>query len=183
MSKQVVWMVAVAIVVLSSISWIGVAFIRADLNIFLRIILVVVGVVALLVGIQRDLYLPFLGETVLPAHLLISSPANGNVAMVLRNVPANVKVLYWAALPSRPAVPGALGPKEAYGEYVNGGVVMSRADGTAAITLECPQSYTVNRLGFDKVLPKHVHYRYEVVGKTGIMSRVFTQPVKCAATQ
>ena len=177
--QELAWSGAILLVVLSSIAWLFVAFIKTDLHIGVRLILAVIGAVALIVAMQRDLYLPFLGEMALPAQLLNPMPTRGNVSMILRNVPKNAKIVYWAALPGNRASNENNGPVEAYGEYVNGGIVSAGGDGTATLTFDCPQSYTVNRLGFDKVLPKHVHYRYEVQGKNGMMSRIHTQNVTC----
>ena len=195
MSKYTIHLVAMAITVLAAIAWLPFVLLAPSakkLHPAARVMGAIAGVIAIYVALQRDTYLPFLGDTALPASLLqATSPVNGNVSMTLTGLPPHAKVVYWAALPRTRAADGSMtnpaepvGPIQAYGEYTNGGVTIVRHDGTALLTFVCPQSYHINRIGFDKILPKHVHYRYELAGSSGspgMMSRVFTQKVNCDA--
>lgn len=138
-----------------------------------RILQIIVGVVGLYFIIQRDYYLPFLGETVVPLGnipLTVSTLQTFNqktTNIQLKDLPRNVKVLYWAAESDGKSTQNWM---DAYNNYSNSGIVMSNSVGQANIQIKCPSQYTVS----NKTLPRHLHYRYELPSKNGILSRVFT---------
>jgi hypothetical protein len=166
--------VAVFLVVLAATSWLFFGIFLNDINSMLRVIMILIGVVALLVMPCSDLYLPFLSASAIPANILADTEPRGTVVLELTNMPPNVKVMYWAAK-------GLVGaevsdnPKDAYNGSINGGVTTTSDEGTALLTLDCPVAYHVSRFGIDKVLPKHVHFRYELPEKKGLFSRVQTE--------
>lgn len=177
------YMVVVFVVLLSSVLWLFLGIIQDEYSIWLRLVMTIVGVLAIFLMSQRDFYLPFLGNTAFPIGLLNPSEEHkGNVHFKLANLPPNSKVIFWAAMPQHNNSHNQGNPsswKTAYGDYVNGGVAVSDAKGVAMISFDCPQSYEVGRLGFKHLIPKHVHYRYQLSHKHGIMSRVFTEKVSC----
>jgi hypothetical protein len=160
------------VILLSSTAWLFIGLLAGDLNWFLRIALILIGILPLLVMPKRDTYLPFLGDMALPSSALSATKLEGNVLIQLVNLPPNSKVIYWAA---NPGTDPKTSPKKAYAGHFNGGVSITDNKGTAQIAISCPQNYTVNRFGIDKVLPKHVHFRYELPDKNGLFSRIETK--------
>lgn len=195
------YMVVVFVVMLAAASWLFLGAIMDEMPLLLRLVMIIVGVLAVIIMPNRDLYLPFLGEAAIPASILHDTQPRGNVVVALDHLPPGSKVMFWAAngiqghsgqsmhsLHSPPDSPRhgkhekheehekkhLHYPQVAYKESVNGGIVTTNDEGIAYITLECPQQYKVNRFGIDKVLPKHVHFRFELPGKPGIFSSVQT---------
>lgn len=123
---------------------------------------------------QRDVYLPFLGHSVLPESLLLDSklPVDPDTDVTIYGKP-NTKVLYWAADPSDKSTSKIKSPKEAYNAYENSGVVFTDDDGKAILKVKCPQTYKVKEW---KILPKHVHYRFI---KDGMISSIYTVKLNC----
>lgn len=133
-----------------------------------RIIYVLVGVAGLSLLFQRDMYLPFLGQTALPCHALPNKiPDEANVSVTVK-VPANAKVVYWASEHSK-EMEVADNPWTAYGQYENSGVVTADKTGDAILKIRDATKYKVPS---GKVLEKHVHYRY--CQQPGLLSPVFT---------
>lgn len=126
-------------------------------------------------GLQRDTYLPFLGQTVLPPTLLKSDAvpenANSQAIVELPSVKDGTKVLYWAANPAKEVVTT---PQLAYAEYSNSGITIVK-DGKATLKFICPAKYNVGT--FNKTLNQHVHYR--IVKDNGMLSRINTTWVSC----
>jgi uncharacterized membrane protein YuzA (DUF378 family) len=179
--KTTVRMIAIAIVIIGGINWLLVAFgynlveslNRALSSLFKRrlsldkVIYAIVGVCAIALAFDRTLWLPFLGESVLPSVLIpLSSNSTGAQKIQLKVAP-NTKVAYWAAKPgSNPETPVV----DAYGKYDNSGVVMSDAAGIATISFEKGTEYTVPS---GRQLKSHVHYR-ELSGEYGMIGPVQT---------
>ena len=122
-----------------------------------KILYILIGIAAIKLLLCRSTWLPFLGRSVLPGSL-ISLKANSNKTdtIVTVKIKPNTKIAYWAALPkgNNPDV------ITAYGDYSNGGVVMSDKDGVAKLNILAGSGYTVPPCC--RVIPRHVHYR--VVG-------------------
>jgi hypothetical protein len=146
-----------------------------------RLFYAFVGVATLWVALQRQTYLPFLGECALPPTAIVpktappTEAAGAKVVSVQIKAPGAQKLAWWAAEPQAKgsnAKAAMLRPKEAYNKFGNSGVV-DVVNGAATIQLVCPQRYRV-RTG---VLRKHVHYR-EVYGN-GLLSEVRTVYVDC----
>ena len=116
---------------------------------------------------KRDVFLPFLGKTVIPPSVIplkINKYQNNSVKI---NVKPNSKVIYWAAKKldsnNHPV-------SQAYGDYSNSGVVMSDKNGIAILKLQKGSGYVVP--WGNKQIPPHVHYRVEL--KPGKLSRIET---------
>jgi hypothetical protein len=169
------YVVVVFVVLLSGAMWLFLGAFMSEFPFMLRLVMVIVGVLALIIMPNRDMYLPFLGETALPASVLQDTVPRGNVILALDNLPPNSKVIFWAANEAPPH--SIQGPSEAYDNSLNGGIATASEEGVAHVTLYCPQQYKVSRLGIDKVLPRHIHFRYEVPWKKGMFSSVQTLQV------
>ena len=135
-----------------------------------RSVYILVGVSAAYLMWDRDTYLPFLGETVIPNGALPEkTPERWNRKMTV-DVPANTKVIFWAAESASQAQgAGDKTYKEAYGAYENAGVTISSADGKAELRVREPQSYSVPMRG---LLKPHIHYR--IYTTNGMLGRVKT---------
>ena len=112
---------------------------------------ILTGLFAVIIAIDRNTWLPFLGENVLPSIFVPLKSNNGDMIIKV-NVTPNTKVAYWSALPHKqdPTV------KLAYEDYSNSGVVMSDEMGIAILTFNKGSGYYLPN---GKHLESHVHYR------------------------
>jgi hypothetical protein len=146
-------------------------FIMRNSGISNSIFMVVVGLSALFLALDRDFYLPFLGKCVFPTPI-ITNPKNVQT-MTITNLPPNVNVIYWGAKNNNTPFDN---PWEAYGDYSNSGITKSDAKGVAEIRLSCPAEYSVNKFGIiNKKLKRHVHYRFELPNQYGMYSKVYNK--------
>jgi uncharacterized membrane protein YuzA (DUF378 family) len=136
-----------------------------------RFIYIVVAMSALVLVIQRDSRLPFLGHTVMPQPMTEYKPSGELITKTIKNLPKNVKVIYWAAQTSDTIIDN---PKEAYEDYSNQGVTTTNADGVATFQVRKPTSYEIppSYNPFIGTLKPHIHYRYWT--SSGMASRIFT---------
>lgn len=170
--------------------WLVYGVMHPNMHYALRATCVLVGIVSIYTMFDKHVYLPFLGESVLPSQLLLSQKTNNttqaqlknskNVLVKLRDLPKHAKVVYWAADKTQSAS-NLLYWQDAYGSYENSGVVTTDENGEVSFSIECPQPYFVYILGlFKKRIPPHVHYRYVLPGTGGAMfSEIMTAPVLC----
>jgi uncharacterized membrane protein YuzA (DUF378 family) len=134
------------------------------------LIYMIVGISAIILLVQRDTYLPFLGHTVMPKPMTEYNPSGENViTRTIENLPPNVKVIYWASLPSDKIIDN---PIDAYGDYTNQGVTITDTNGSATLKVFKPTAYKVPLKG---TLKPHIHYRYW--DSAGMASRLFTLQV------
>lgn len=128
----------------------------------------IIGVAALSLVFRRDIYLPFLGETIVPGGALAEkTPQNANEQVTITTIP-NAKVLYWAAEPNPTQGKDVPEWNEAYSEYENSGVTVADGAGNAILRFRGPpQSYRVPIMG---QLEPHVHFR--ICNEHGIMGPV-----------
>lgn len=132
-----------------------------------KAVLVIAMLAALSLVFRRNVYLPFLGETVYPCdNLSEKSPDGAELTVTVTDVPANTKVVYWASEPSQSIVSN---PWDAYGKYENSGVATSDASGTAQLRIRKPTGYKVPS---GRELKPHVHYRF--CQESGILSEIRT---------
>jgi uncharacterized membrane protein YuzA (DUF378 family) len=185
MSEDNIWlftsvrMFVIAIVLIGGVNWFAVAFgynLVESLNRILSrvfhkrlpldtVIYFIVGLCSIALAFDRTLWLPFLGESVLPSALVSVTSAKASTNKVDVHVRPNVKVAYWSANPgNNPDTP----VEEAYGKFENSGVVMSDDKGVATLSFEKGTEYVVPS---GKRLKSHVHYR-ELAGKYGMMGPV-----------
>ena len=136
-----------------------------------RIIYVVVAISALILAFQRDTWLPFLGESVLPGAVLTLKTNSGDTTVDVK-VKSGTKVAYWAAKPDAEGpVDGAAKAvplvKAAYDDFENSGVVVANEQGVAKLVFNKGTSYVVPS---GRKLESHVHYRE--FGEDGMMGPV-----------
>ena len=142
-----------------------------------RIIYVVVAISALILAFQRDTWLPFLGESVLPGAVLALKTNSGDTTVDVKVKPLT-KVAYWAAKPeskpeSKPTDGASEGNKavppvkDAYAHFENSGVVVANEQGVAKLVFNKGTSYVVPS---GRKIESHVHYRE--FGEDGMMGPV-----------
>ena len=185
--KTTIRMIAIAAIIAGGINWFAVAFgynlvdlLNSALSRFFKkqlslnkVIYFIVGISAIVLAFDRTLWLPFLGDSVLPSVLIPLSSASASTSnstgaqKIQVKVSPNTKVAYWAARPgNNPEIPVA----DAYSKFDNSGVIMSDASGTATISFEKGTEYTVPS---GRQLKSHVHYR-ELSGEYGMIGPVQT---------
>lgn len=127
--------------------------------------LVFLSIIAVMyIAFERDTYLPFLGDSVIPSSVLTNRVPTGADTSIKVNVPPNKKVVYWASSHGENKMPW-----DAYGNYENAGVTISGSNGNASLKVNKPVKY---RIPSGRTLDEHIHYRYEL--SPGMMSRVHT---------
>lgn len=173
-------LVIVALVLLGALNWLSIGLIGIDavrLGLpprYAKWVYIVIGAAAFSLVFRRDMYLPFLGETVLPGGALSQkTPQNANEQVTIRTLP-NAKVVYWASEPNPTQGKDVPNWSEAYDEYENSGVAVADATGQAILRFRGPpQSYKVPVMGR---LEPHVHFR--ICDENGMMGRVQALKVK-----
>jgi hypothetical protein len=164
--KAWIHMISISIVLLTTIYSGLCAFVKG-LPKTPKAVLVVALISALTLVFRRNVYLPFLGETVYPCeNLADKSPDGAEISVTVTDVPAGSKVVYWAAEPSTSIVSN---PWDAYRKYENSGVVTSDASGKAVLSVRKPTGYKVPS---GRELKPHVHYRFCL--ESGILSEIRT---------
>jgi hypothetical protein len=141
------------------------SLINFDLNID-KVFVILIGYSLLYLTMQRDTWLPFLGETVFPNSLVPLKKLEGNKTVEIKVKP-NTKIAYWSALPNKD-IPDVI---SAYGDFSESGVVMSDENGKAILTFNSNEGYTVPT---GKYIKPHIHYR-ELSGEYGMISPIKTQ--------
>jgi hypothetical protein len=127
---------------------------------------------SLYLGLDRNTWLPFLGEGVVPHALLRKgTPSEATIGVPVSTDTDAILCMYWASQ-SKAAV--TEDPWTAYAGFENAGVVEVE-NGTALLQLDCPGQYKVPRKS--NPLPKHVHYRW--IYENGMASEVKTQYIDC----
>ena len=148
-------------------------------------IYIVFFVCALYLAFQRNTWLPFLGESVMPSALVPLKTNPGNTVVEVRVKP-EAKVVYWSAKPkdevtsklkdevtSKPKGEVTMKPvevKSAYDDYGNSGVTQANIDGIAKLSFNKGTDYQVPG---GKIIKSHVHYR-EMDLEYGMMGPVQT---------
>ena len=129
----------------------------------------VVGVIMIYYVIQREYYLPFLGNAVFPCDSLEpKEPTNAQRTIHIEGLPSNVNVFYWAAEEDT-SKEIEENPWLAYKKYANSGVIRTDSKGSVDLSIREPVKY---RVPTGKTLERHVHYRY-CIGD-GMLSEVRT---------
>jgi hypothetical protein len=124
----------------------------------------------ILLVVNRNFYLPFLGWTVYPCGSLAEKiPTDANTEVIVQVQP-NVNVIYWASEPSDINTQPVSNPWDAYANYENSGVVRADASGRAVLRVRKPSSYNVGVM--NRTLKAHIHYR--VCGHPGMLGEVKT---------
>ena len=164
----------ITLVLLGAINWLSIGAAGVDLvrlglpPRYAKWVYITIGVAAVSLAFRSDMYLPFLGETVVPGGALaVKTPQNANEQVSIRTLP-NAKVVYWAAEPNPTQGKNVPNWAEAYDEYENSGVAVADGDGNAILRFRGPpQAYTVPIKGR---LEPHIHFR--ICDKHGMMGPV-----------
>jgi uncharacterized membrane protein YuzA (DUF378 family) len=178
--QKKLYMLAILLILVGSVNWLSIGLFGEDLvrcvlpPRFAKWVYVAVGLAALPLIFQRDIYLPFLGETIVPGGALaLKTPQNANDQVTVRTRPG-AKVIFWAAEPNPNQGKDLPTPEKAYGEFENSGVVEADTSGHAILRFRGPpQAYTVPMHGR---LEPHVHFR--VADHMGFLGRVQTMFLK-----
>lgn len=169
---------AMVLIIIGALNWfsIGVAGFNAVERllgrgtIYSRAIYIIVGLSALAIMFNRDTYLPFLGEAVLPCSMIPEhEPENADTTMKVENLPVGAKVLYWAAEPATDKLKEVNDWRKAYLKFMNAGVTRVGSDGVATLRVRKPQPYRVPWRG---QIEPHIHFR--ICGDDGLVSRIKT---------
>jgi uncharacterized membrane protein YuzA (DUF378 family) len=169
-------MIAITLLIVGGINWLTAVFMKKDLvSTFLPVLLakaiyLAVGISALFLALKRDVYLPFLGETVMPCGAFSPrTPDNANQEVTITTLP-NTKVIFWASEPKKNASENLEDWDVAYNDFTNSGVTISDDKGKAVLHFRgSPQEYKVPHKG---TIKPHVHFRicekYGMVGPVQI---------------
>ena len=118
--------------------------------------------------LNRNYYLPFLGDSAFPCGSLVEKiPTNANTQVSINTGVPNANVIYWA---SESADKTQENPWIAYGKNTNAGVAVTDSTGYAVLNVRNPAKYQVGL--FHHELPKHIHYR--VCIQSGMLGKVQT---------
>jgi uncharacterized membrane protein YuzA (DUF378 family) len=169
-------MAAIVLLVVGGINWLTAVFMKRDIvstflpKLLAKIIYLIVGIAALYLAFKRDVYLPFLGETVMPCAAFASrTPDNANQEIIITTFP-NAKVIFWASEPKNDASGNIQEWDVAYNDFTNAGVAISDDKGKAVLRFRgSPQSYNVP---FKGTIKPHVHFR--ICEKYGMVGPVQT---------
>jgi uncharacterized membrane protein YuzA (DUF378 family) len=94
------------------------------------IVYVLVGLAAVFLITDRALYLPFLGESVVPCSVLSDrSPDHADTEISLHGQRPGSKILFWAAEPATQGLATIKDWKQAYLDFSNAGVTTVDGDG------------------------------------------------------
>lgn len=183
MSKYYLNMIVTGIVIFSALHY-GVMALNFNLAEYLRLVFfrvfrkwvaidtgiyVVFFVCALYLALQRNTWLPFLGESVLPSALVPLKVNTGDTEVIVRVRP-EAKVVYWSAKPATSEATVIPEVNTAYDDYSNSGVTQANIDGIAKLAFNKGTDYEVPG---GNVIKSHVHYR-EMDLEYGMMGPVQT---------
>jgi len=136
-------------------------------DIIMRFIFIVIGISAIFLITKTKIYLPFLGDTVIPTSILQNRiPDNYNKEITINTKP-NTKIIYWAAEQNNEK--DIKYPDTAYLDYDNYGITTSDNNGMATLKVRNPQQY---KIPSGRILDKHIHCRY--VKYPGMLSKIET---------
>jgi hypothetical protein len=176
--QKLAYKIAMLLVIVGALNWLAVGAVGVNpvelltgkRSTLTRTIYLLVGISALCIMFNRDTYLPFLGETVMPCAVLDTHIPQGATMEVQVQVPPGSKVLYWAAEPGAEKMKNINNWQQAYLKYENAGVAVGDDSGVATLKVRPPQPYTVPIKG--KLAP-HVHFRV-CGGADGMLGRIKT---------
>jgi uncharacterized membrane protein YuzA (DUF378 family) len=174
--QKMMFKIAVVLILIGAINWLLIGVFETNLvesvlgkGFLSRTIYILVGVAALSIAFNRDTYLPFLGETVLPCSIIPERTPPGATKELKVPAPAGAKVLYWAAEPAMENLKNIPDWQTAYSKYENAGVAVADSMGMATLKVRAPQAYSVP---FKGRLEPHIHYR--ICSDTGMLGRIKT---------
>jgi uncharacterized membrane protein YuzA (DUF378 family) len=173
--QKIAFKIAIVLLIAGGLNWLSVGLFQINLVESLvgktvgRGIYILVGIAALAIMFNRDTYLPFLGETVLPCTTIAERVPPGATKELRVPAPPGSKVLYWAAEPAMEELKQTPDWQHAYNKFENAGVTTTDSTGIAILKVRNPQPYLVPMKG--RIDP-HVHFR--ICDGTGMLGRVKT---------
>jgi len=173
--QKLAFKVAMVLVLIGALNWFSCGVLNINLvesvlgKTLSRGIYGLVGIAALSIMFNRDTYLPFLGETVLPCTTIPERVPPGATKELRVPAPPGSKVLYWAAEPAMEELKQLQTWDQAYNKYENAGVTTTDSTGIAILKVRSPQPYLVP---FKGRLEPHVHFR--ICDGTGMLGRIKT---------
>lgn len=176
--QKFAYKISMVLIIVGALNWLAVGAVGVNpvellagrRSTLTRTTYLLVGVSALCVMFNRDTYLPFLGETVMPCSVLDTHIPQGATLEVQVQVAPGSKVLYWAAEPATDHLKNVNNWQQAYLKYENAGVAVADDSGLATLKVRPPQPYTVPIKG---KLEPHVHFRV-CGGPDGFLGRIKT---------
>ena len=142
-----------------------------------RISYLIIGICTLylLIFHQRQMFLSFLNETVMPSSIFeTQTPVFTNTKLVI-DAPNAKKIIYWAANPVTKDHDNIDSWQQAYMGYSNAGVADVVND-KAELLFANPVRYKVKDIFGKKLLDRHIHYR--ILYESGEISRIYTKKIK-----
>lgn len=171
-------MIAMVLILVFTICYTFYIITLSNSNTFFKLICVSVFIAAIYIAVNRNTYLPFLGQTVIPPAIFSQElvPSGANVSYVLNvpNVENGTYILYWGAQSSANKDIIQPNPKEAYGDYSNTGLIKVK-DNKAILYFNCPDKYNVFN---NHTIQRHIHYRI-ITPENCMISQVHTAYVNC----
>ena len=173
--QKMAFKIAMVLVLVGSLNWLSIGVLKKNLVESLlgkglaRVLYVIVGLAAVSMLFNRDTYLPFLGETVLPCTTIAEHVPPGATKELTVSAPPGSKILYWAAEPAMESLKQIPTWQQAYQKYENAGITTTDKNGIAILKVREPQPYVVPMKG--RIEP-HVHFR--ICNGTGMLGRVKT---------
>lgn len=173
--RKLAFKLAMVFVLAGALNWLGIAVFRKNVVETLlgptlsRGVYLIVGLAALSMMFNRDTYLPFLGETVLPCTSLPERVPPGATKELHVPAPPGSKILYWAAEPAMEELKQIQDWRQAYAKFDNAGVTTTDSTGVALLKVRSPQPYLVP---FKGRIEPHVHYR--ICDGSGMLGRIKT---------
>jgi uncharacterized membrane protein YuzA (DUF378 family) len=135
-----------------------------------KLVYLLVAISAVILIINRNTWLPFLGWSAIPSSLIPNKTNEGDKVVEVQVKP-NMRVLYWGATQQAEENPDV---ELAYNNFSNSGVVVADEKGIARLVLKDGTDYIVpGMLNRKKLIKKHVHYR-TLDHKYGMISPVKT---------
>lgn len=171
--------VSITIILLFTLLYAVLLVVSPNIYTFVRLFAVIVVIVTIYIGLNRNTYLPFLGYTAIPPILfsqeLVPQGANVSYVLNLPNIEDGTYIIYWGSLSTGENIIHP-NPMHAYGNYSNTGITKVKGN-KATLFFNCPDKYNVGTL-FKKTIDRHIHYRL-IPQNSPIMSQVYTTYVNC----
>jgi uncharacterized membrane protein YuzA (DUF378 family) len=136
-----------------------------------KLLYIIIIISSIIFFMNRDLYESYLGETWMPKPIEDFTPNGNLITIIVKDLPVNTKVLYWATIPKLDIKEVAENEIIAYDTYVNRGITTTNKFGAAVCKLVSPIAY---KDGSGNIIKPHINYRYWDKDKN-MFSRLYKQ--------
>lgn len=183
-----IWMhiIAICIILFFTLFYSLLILFNSNIDVIIKVIIVIPVLCAIYLGMNRDTYLPFLGHCAFTPRVILNEIIPEGCyefhTLKLNNIADETRVIYWGALKDTNLLSGSSGsngdtnnisPKNAYGNYSNSGIAIVK-NNSAKLYFHCPMNYNA---GYRKI-DKHIHYRL-CIPNNPILSKIFTEKIDC----